>query len=373
MQAMDRVQKERLSEGLCRDDLEATTSSERLQEDNYRNFGEATRNASRRTKLYRLRYLQQSIEIQQQTFTFNDLEKRHKFEPHWDKTKFQWRHMNKKEDRCCIYTNGSKLRGRVGCASVCILNKVEMFSDQKRLSDEASVYMAELKAIESAINLANSHHYSSVKIISDSRSVLQALCNPNNCTSPISFLKSLLRSSTTSCELIWTKAHVGTEGNKIADFYAKQATTREEVDLPTSLSTKYIKSAISKVIKSDWQQQWTTSLKGRAVHELCPLINIQRIHGNYFLNQVITGHGAIAYYQHKFFSSSPVCSCGKEIEDRDHLIYRCENWTAIRRKFFPKNFLNRTLVQLLTQKQARIGIELIMKIKLEKIIETLDT
>ncbi|GIY28691.1 hypothetical protein CEXT_301681 [Caerostris extrusa] len=38
MQVMDRSQKERLSKGLCRDDLETTTSSERLQEDNYRNL-----------------------------------------------------------------------------------------------------------------------------------------------------------------------------------------------------------------------------------------------------------------------------------------------------------------------------------------------
>ncbi|GIY37488.1 hypothetical protein CDAR_459051 [Caerostris darwini] len=100
--------------------------------------------------------------------------------------------MQKNEDGCCIYTDGSKLRGRVGCALVCILDKVIKFSDQKRLSDGASVYMAELKAIEAAIMSANSHQYSSVKIISDSRSVLQALCNPNNCTAPISSIKALL-------------------------------------------------------------------------------------------------------------------------------------------------------------------------------------
>ncbi|GIX81097.1 hypothetical protein CDAR_410561 [Caerostris darwini] len=160
--------------------------------------------------------------------------------------------MHKNEDGCCIYTDGWKLRGRVGCALVCILDKVEKFSDQKRLSDGASVYMAELKAIEAAIMSANSHHYSSVKIISDSRLVLQGLCNPNNCTAPISSLKSLLGSSTTSCELIWTKAHVGTEGNEISDLYAKEATT----------------------------------------------------------------------------SSSPVCSCGKEIEDRDLLIFKCPTMVA---------------------------------------------
>ncbi|GIX84322.1 uncharacterized protein CDAR_49031 [Caerostris darwini] len=262
---------------------------------------------------------------------------------------------------------------KVGCALVCILDNIEKFSEQKRLSDEASVFMAELKAIEAAIMSANSHHFSSVKIISDSRSVLQALCNPNNCTTPIATIKSLLGSSKTSCELIWTKAHVGTEGNEIADRYAKEATTREEVDLPICLSMKHIKSEISKAILLDWQHQWSTSSKGRAVHELCPLVCSQRIHGNYFLNQIITGHGAIASYQHKFFNSSPVCSCGREIEDRVHIIFNCEIWKHIRGKFFPKNFSNRTLQQLLNHKQAIIGVELIMKTKLNKIVETLQT
>ncbi|GIX77402.1 RNase H domain-containing protein [Caerostris darwini] len=150
------------------------------------------------------------------------------------------------------------------------LDNVVQYSEQKRLSDGASVFMAELKAIEMAILSANFHHYPSVKIISDSRSVLQALANPTNCSAPISLLKSLLGNSTTSCELIWTRAHVGTEGNEIADLHAKEATTREEVDLPLSLSFNHLKKEIAKAIKTDWQRQWSSSSKGRAVHELFP-------------------------------------------------------------------------------------------------------
>ncbi|GIX79758.1 retrovirus-related Pol polyprotein from type-1 retrotransposable element R1 [Caerostris darwini] len=284
--------------------------------------------------LYRLRYLQQSIVLNDKPFTFNDFEVLNRFEPPWDKSKFQWRHMNKNEDGYCIYTDGSKLLGRVGCAVVCILDNIVQFSEQKRLSDCASVFMAELKAIEMAILSANFHHYPSVKIISDSRSVLQALANPINCSAPISLLKSLLENSTTSCELIWTRAHVGTEGNEIADLYAKEATTREEVDLPISLSFNHLKTEIAKAIKTDWQRQWSSSSKGRAVHELFPHVCLKRIHGNYFLNQIITGHGDIASYQNKFFNSSPVCSCGKETEDRHHLIFKCEIWKDIRGNTF---------------------------------------
>ncbi|GIY21222.1 RNase H domain-containing protein [Caerostris extrusa] len=141
--------------------------------------------------------------------------------------------------------------------------------------------MAELKAIEAAIISANAHHFPR------SRSYQ----TPDQSYKP-------------SCELIWTKAHVGTEGNERADIYAKEATTRENVDFHIGLSIKHIKTEFAKAIKTEWQLQWSSSSKGRAVHEICRHVCSQRIHGNYFLNQIITEHGALASYQHKF--STPV-------------------------------------------------------------------
>ncbi|GIZ02133.1 uncharacterized protein CEXT_569031 [Caerostris extrusa] len=188
------------------------------------------------------------------------------------------------------------------------------------------------------------------------RSVLQALFNPNNCTAPIASIKSLLGHSETACELIWTKAHVGTDGNERADIYAKEATTKDHVDFHIGLSIKHIKAELAKAIKTEWQLQWSSSSKGRAVHELCRHVCSQRIHGSYFLNQIITGHEALASYQHKFFNSSPICSCGKEIEDRAHIIFKCESWTEIRGKYFPKNFTSRTLLQLLSQNKPELAL-----------------
>ncbi|GIY12459.1 hypothetical protein CEXT_179301 [Caerostris extrusa] len=71
-------------------------------------------------------------------------------------------------------------------------------------------------------------------------------------------------------------------------------------------------------------------------------VNLNRLHGNYFINQIITGHVAIAIYQHKSFSSSPACNCGKEVEDRDHIIFKCELRKEIRGKHLPNTFNNKS-------------------------------
>ncbi|GIX71144.1 uncharacterized protein CDAR_430821 [Caerostris darwini] len=195
--------------------------------------------------------------------------------------------------------------------------------------------MAELNAIEMAIPHIISNNMKHSKIITDSRSVLQALHNPSNLKPIIFHLKQLLNKS---IELIWTRAHIGILGNELADQYAKQATSRDTIDQHMHIPIRFIKKLLKHDVLEEWQNLWANSAKGRAVFELCEKINPKRTLGNFFLNQIITGHGAIASYQHKFFNGSSTCSCGLSIEDRHNLVYQCTNWTDIRRVYFPRNF-----------------------------------
>ncbi|GIY77250.1 hypothetical protein CDAR_208091 [Caerostris darwini] len=55
----------------------------------------------------------------------------------------------------------------------------------------------------------------------------------------------------------------------------------------------------------DWQSLWHNSAKGRTVFEIIPIARQKRVQGNFYLNQVFTGHGAMVDYQHKFFRQSP--------------------------------------------------------------------
>ncbi|GIZ01062.1 hypothetical protein CEXT_404611, partial [Caerostris extrusa] len=114
------------------------------------------------------------------------------------------------------------------------------------------------------------------------------------------------------------------------------------------LSIKHIKAELAKAIKTEWQLQWSSSSKGRAVHELCRHVCSQRIQGNYFL----TKSSLAMEHWHRTsisFQLSPICSCGKKIEDRAHIIFKCRIMDPeIRGKYFPKNFASRTLLQLLS-------------------------
>ncbi|GIY00320.1 hypothetical protein CEXT_145081 [Caerostris extrusa] len=116
----------------------------------------------------------------------------------------------------------------------------------------------------------------------------------------------------------------------------------------------------------DVSNEWQTSCKGRAVYEICPKIKINRLLGNFYLNQLLTGHGVLASYQHKFFNKDPKRACGHVIEDRLHLIYQCSKWRKIRQKYFPANFSNIALPQLLQSNSVRSGLETILKQRLEE-------
>ncbi|GIX70133.1 probable RNA-directed DNA polymerase from transposon BS [Caerostris darwini] len=301
------------------------------------------------TKLYQFRHLQFDIFLNNQLYSYNNLEKRPNIEPPWYKQKFKWRHLFDREGGHCIFTDGSKMNNRVGCAMVVVENGVETSHRIVRINDEASVFMAELKAIEMAIHHIITHNIIHSKIITDSRSVLQALNNPANCSPSIFHLKQLLSLTTANIELVWTRAHIGIHGNELADHFAKQATSKDIIDQHMYIPIRYIKKLLYHEILTAWQNHWVNSAKGRAVFEIYGKVNPKRILGNFFLNQIITGHGAIASYQCKFFNRSSSCSCGLPIEDRKV-----------------------KLVHLLENHQVRVGVELIMKNKLETILDGLN-
>ncbi|GIY30014.1 hypothetical protein CEXT_464801 [Caerostris extrusa] len=173
--------------------------------------------------LYHLRYLRQDIEIDHHLFKFEKLEERLNFEPPWNKSKFEWRYMKQRKEGCYMYTDGSKMNGR------------EQYHETRRLSEEASVFMAELKAIETAIEYVTSNHFFLMPKLSDSD---QGAC--------------------------WSCL------KRAADSYAKQATLKEDIDFHLNSTFKSIKKAAHNAIKIAWQQQWTTSVKGKSSPYVMP-------------------------------------------------------------------------------------------------------
>ncbi|CAH2084373.1 unnamed protein product [Euphydryas editha] len=123
-----------------------------------------------------------------------------------------------------IFTDGSKIEGKVGAALSVWRGAAETKTLKLVLPSYCTVYQAELLAICRAARMAAENLVGSVGIYSDSLSALQTLQNPK-ALHPLAveargFLRdALLQNKRVS--LFWIKAHAGLEGNERADYLAK--------------------------------------------------------------------------------------------------------------------------------------------------------
>ncbi|GIY72493.1 RNase H domain-containing protein [Caerostris darwini] len=161
-------------------------------------------------------------------------------------------------------------------------------------------------------------------------------------------------------------------GNERADELAKEATNSPTIDITIDINLHYIKKLIKKEITAEWQDRWTNSNKGREVFALLPKINEKRVQGDFFLNQIITGHGTLAVYQNRFFGKATTCDCSNSREDRNHLIFQCPQWDTIRRKFFPINYKRSTIDLLLFNPKSRNDLREIMQRKLQTLLNQIE-
>jgi hypothetical protein len=67
---------------------------------------------------------------------------------------------------------------------------------------------------------------------------------------------NFLRSKCKYLTIVWTRAHIGTEGNKRADVLAKQGGEKGVV-LHVGRPKCDINNAISKLIRTRWKDQWS--------------------------------------------------------------------------------------------------------------------
>ena len=112
-----------------------------------------------------------------------------------------------------IYTDGSKLDGRVGAAYV--FYEVNRLTQENcyRLPDYCTVFQAEIKAIlEAASALSREQKYKYVRIFVDSQAAIKALTS-KEITSKLVLeaIQTLnIASAGRNVTIYWTKAHVGT-------------------------------------------------------------------------------------------------------------------------------------------------------------------
>ncbi|GBN84304.1 hypothetical protein AVEN_250280-1 [Araneus ventricosus] len=93
----------------------------------------------------------------------------------WKTLKIDWNYCMEEMKGMMIFTDGSKMDGRVGCAFVIFYNERELDYRKFRLNESSTVFTAEVIAIQQAIQYIRANDLGEVNIISDSRSALMAL------------------------------------------------------------------------------------------------------------------------------------------------------------------------------------------------------
>ncbi|GBM96072.1 hypothetical protein AVEN_111462-1 [Araneus ventricosus] len=127
-----------------------------------------------------------------------------------------------------IFTDGSKLNGQVGGAFN-VFDPDHIGDFQFRLDNHCSVFQAELSAIKQALLWKQVHRPSTnCHLFTDSMSSLKALQRFKPSNNLVEEIQGLIDGT---ISFHWVKAHIGVAGNEVADKAAKEATTRQTVDL----------------------------------------------------------------------------------------------------------------------------------------------
>ena len=101
--------------------------------------------------------------------------------------------------------------------------------------------------------------YKCIKIYSDSQAAILAL-DKNEINSQLVKdtiqIWELITNRNIHVTLSWIKAHVGHEGNELADTQAKLGASREIINATTLVPWGSVKTAINEAIQAEWNIRW---------------------------------------------------------------------------------------------------------------------
>ncbi|XP_055952947.1 uncharacterized protein LOC129988699 [Argiope bruennichi] len=234
-----------------------------------------------------------------------------------------------------IFTDGSKIGDRAGSAIACFYFGKLIYVDSHRLDDHSTVFQAEAYAFFMALDYIDQiNSWSKVSIYSDSLSLLTALASPKRKSWMLKQIADKIKAvnSNRRLSLHWVKAHIGVEGNEVADKQAKYGTEKDSIDSHVPRSHGTLRADIWRCILAEWQNEWASSSKGPQTHKYFPNVSTKMKSFHPFLIQFLSGHGRFPYYFNKFgITNDPLCDCGK-VGTPDHYIYECIHTHLLRQK-----------------------------------------
>lgn len=243
--------------------------------------------------------------------------------------------INSCEEPACIYTDGSKMNSKVGCAI-----HDGIITKKWRLQDSASIFTAELYAILMALehiqSTYNKQKHTTFLILTDSLSAVQAIQHPlmeNALVERIVQTIIIIEQFHQVVEFIWIPSHIGIEGNHIVDKAAKEATEMQQNNAIPILYSD-IRVTISKYITSTWQQEWSVSEE--KLNEVKPTVDkwetkmkLKR-RDSVVITRLRIGHTRLTHGYLIAKCNQPVCQECKVMLTVKHILAECKKYDAIR-------------------------------------------
>ena len=256
-------------------------------------------------------------------------------------------HNSQHRDQQKIYTDGSKSSDGVGSA---VVYGEEVFC--AKLSDHASVFTAEMHAINKALSIVNSSPYSDFVIYTDSLSSVNAIKRLNSFHPLIQKAQEWLFRIATKHKTIkfcWVPSHVGISGNEKADSEARVAATLNENHI-NGVPHSDMKRPIRHYIQRKWQERWSALTTNRKYRKIRP--SIEHWSSSYHPNRRIErslsrlriGHTWLTHHYILEGQRPPECDQCHVPISVEHILVECTKFQRGRRRFSLENKTIETLL-----------------------------
>ena len=158
-----------------------------------------------------------------------------------------------------IYTDGSKYTDYVGSGFVIYrFNKV-LYKGEYKLPKTSSIFQAEIAAIREAIRYIKENVTCKyIRFFVDSQAAILALSSREVTSLLVLTTINELNKAAEDIKIIinWTKAHIGTVGNEVADTLAK-AGAKSGVTLKIGLLRSELKKRVESLFYAKWERRFT--------------------------------------------------------------------------------------------------------------------
>ena len=181
------------------------------------------------------------------------------------------------QDKLAVYTDGSKTEtGKV--AAACVVPSIGA-KRSARITDDVTIYAAELQAIIMAVDTVDTAITDSkeIAVFSDSKSVLESLDAGKSLSRPTLYqtLTAKLNASKHKFSFIWIPSHCNIHGNEAADQEAKQATELISITEDIGMEVHDYYKLARKYSLEKWQQAYSSSDKSAFYKTLEPAVTTE--------------------------------------------------------------------------------------------------